>query len=620
MSRKGHSFGHDHTSGHTASSALTDGPDESRPLAEVSKNVHACLRIAALHRWAFFVPFCLVSGAAFILSLQFPRTYWAGTNFERRNDPILADLQMSQGVAMFSLFSTTIARDLKSAAYMTEVVDKIGLTKDFERNADGALTKESMRRRKSLALSLGRRLSLKTRRPNDQVDIIEITYTGPDPNIGRKLLDAAKEVYIKRTMDWVRQHLEGLRDYYSAEKAEALTELRAAEREHTQMRMENPHVDPQNPGAISAKLLQLEMESNDLLRRRREYQTDLDAHRQMLAALEATARSGGEGEDAEDGIRYVSPETQQMVNMIEKIEKKISMLQTTRGMTDRHPEIQELMASRRWRLIDLQALRSRDRRMTMANSVLEASGSKEMEGGPAVAQPWAAERAGLVVQISAKEAQIRDTDLSVQVNELETAQLIKAKAKVYDLQDAYADNSGRTGKARQRHSSHVHMLSKIEPAIRVNQQDKLLHWSIGEAAHGREAPIDPKARTIVLLSLLAGVIAGVVLVVLAEVLNHTYRSADQVSRSLGIPVLSAIDEIVTSQERRRLLVRRAVVTPIVLTTLLGFAGGSGSLAYLSLQEPATYRRIQEMPRAALELIASSVRPDRWSASAEAPAS
>jgi uncharacterized protein involved in exopolysaccharide biosynthesis len=610
VSRKGHVSGHDRGSSSGAAVTPAQASDEGRPLAEIRRNLHEWLRIFLLHRWAFIIPFCLVSGGAFILSLRYPRTYWAATTFERRNDPILADLEMSQGAAMFKLFSTTIARDLTSVECMTEVVDRIGLTADFERKADGTFTKASVARRKSLARQLGQRISLETRQPNEQVDIIDITYTGPDPNIGRKLLDAAKAVYISRTMDWVQQHLEGLREYYSVEKADALIELRAAEREQTRMRLENPYLDPQDPGAISAKLLQLEMERNDLLRRRREHRADLDAYKQMLAAIDSDITRAASGGEAASAPAYVSPETLQLTRLIEGIEQKIKTFKTTRGMTDQHPEIQELMASRQWRSTDLQMQRARDHQVAVGGGPVDAAGHPVGAGGEASPEPWRSDQARLLVQINTKEANIKDVTLSLEFNEQENTRLREAKGVIFEVQEEYADNTARITKAKQRDAAHVKMLGKIEPAIRVNLQGKLLHWSVGEPARGHSTPIDPKARTIVLLALLAGVVAGVVFVVLAEVLDHAYRSADQVSRSLGVPMLAAIDEIITSEARRRLLLRKVVAVPIVLTVCLGFAGISGSLAYLSLHQPSAYRKIQRIPQAALELLAIGTSPSK----------
>ena len=563
----------------------------------------------SLHRWAFFIPLCIVASAAFILSLYYPRTYVAKTSFERRNDPILADLSMSPGAATFKLFRTTIAQDLTSVGCMAEVLENIGLAKDFDRNEDGTLTAASIRRRNNLALSLGERIRITTRRPNDQVDLMNITYTGPDPGIGKKVLDEVKATYIRRTMAWVQEHLEGLRDYYTLETAEALTRLRAVEREQTRLRLENPHIDPQNPGGITARLSQLELEKHELIRRRREYQADLDAQGQMLAAMEAQTPQRTVPMDQEvPQDTYVSPEAARLMGLIADATKKINHLKTSRGMTDQHPEITELLALRRWRETELEAQNARDVQVTVANEALNVSGPRVRPFVGRMPEPWQSDRARLFAQIAAQKAKIKDVTISLESNEREIARLTKAKNGIFELQEEYADVGGRVAKARKDHHSLAAILAKVEPAIKANQQNKLLHWSVGQPARGGNTPVNPKARTVVLLALLAGAATGVVFVILAEILDHVYRSSNRVARSLGLPILDAIDEIVTAQDRRRLLIRRTVVTPLIVFSCLGLIGVTGSLAYLSIQRPYTYERIQSIPEAALELITESTPP------------
>jgi hypothetical protein len=50
------------------------GGDEDRPFAEMRRALNDALRLLALHRWVFFIPFCLVMCGAFIGSLYYPRT------------------------------------------------------------------------------------------------------------------------------------------------------------------------------------------------------------------------------------------------------------------------------------------------------------------------------------------------------------------------------------------------------------------------------------------------------------------------------------------------------------------------------------------------------------------
>lgn len=589
-----------------AANRANQSTEDERPFAEIRKNLQDVLRMLSLHRWAFFIPLCIVTSSAFILSLYYPRTYSATTSFKRQNDPILADLRLSQGAATFKLFRTTTSQDLKSVECMSEVLDKIGLTKDFARNEDGTLTSESIRRRTRLAASLATKISISTKPQNDLIDTVRINYTGSDPTIGKKLLDELKTTYIRRTMAWVVQHLEGLRDYYQTETDLALRALRKAEREQTSLRLAHPYINPQNPESITTKLSQLRMDQDEWERRRREYSSNLEAQRQLLALVESQLAAGPVplAPNVDGGRQeYVSLERRRLIARIQEMDAEVRILRLTRGMTDAHPEIVAIVTEQQVRLRELNGLQKRDRKVE-ANRTMDADSVRAITPIPidASTNPLQIDRVRTLVQISAEEAKIAECDISLESARQGIERLADAKNRIFELQEQYADVTGLVSKNRKKHNELAGILSKIEPAIRVNEQGKLLHWSTGLPASGSATPVNPKSRTVLLLSLLAGAAAGIIFVVLAEILDHVFHTSSQVARSLGIPLLEAIDEIVTVGDRRRLLIHRTVITPLLLVVCLGAVGATGSMAYLSIERPQTYERIQRIPRAAIDLI------------------
>ena len=106
-----------------------------------------------------------------------------------------------------------------------------------------------------------------------------------------------------------------------------------------------------------------------------------------------------------------------------------------------------------------------------------------------------------------------------------------------------------------------------------------------------------------LLALLAGLGMGTLFVVLAELFDHIYRSSTHVAQSLGLPILETIDEIVTAADRRKLLIKRAVIVPVAVCMCMAITGTTGALAYLSLERPHTYKRIVELRDRAANLFA-----------------
>ena len=588
--------------------------EDDRPFAEMRKNINDVLRMISLHRWVFFIPFCLVSCSAFVASLYYPRTYQAKTSFERRNDPVMMNLPMSAGAASFKYFRNTMVRDLTSADTVEEALGVMDIPENLEREEDGTLTRSSRRKRRHKANALAKTLRASTSSPSELIDIINITYTGPDPTIGKKLVDQLKKTYVKRTMIWIHDFLVSQRDYFYDQSLDAMVALKKAQQNHTRMRLNHPMMHPTDPGTLSMRLSQLELEKRDLELRHREYTSELSTQRQMLAALDPVGAATMESQKVTPTVepdfnRLISPEVIRLRDQLNKLAMQIDQLRTTRGMTDSHPEIQRHLLTMRSIENRLSALGVQGTPViTRPQSATVVSASSPFSGEQSTRE-WQAERSRLHVQIASQESKIKDLDISMKINDRALNQMLTAKDSIYQNQEKFAEINSEVAKARQEYGRLQTTLAQIEPAIKAIEQNRLLQFSEGQPARGSRTPISPKATTIILLALLAGIAAGVVFVILAELFDHVYRSSTQVARSLGMPILEAVDEIITSHDRRKLLVQRAVVTPLVLIICFGLTGITGAMAYLSINQPWTYQKLRNIPQAALDLFVDQVIED-----------
>ncbi len=581
--------------------ADTISGDDDRPFAEIRKNIQDILRIVATHRWAFFIPFCTVATAAFLMSLYYPRTYRATTVFERRNDPIVVNLPNAAGTASFEYFRSTMQRDLTSPEYMTDTIDRMNLTESFERNEDGTFTTASLARRSSLARSLGSYVSVSTSSPSPHLDIIQLSYIGPDPQLGCKLLDEVKRTYIRRTMIWIHDFLKQQRSYVADQLAEIKTILSESRRYATQIRMDHPHINPSDPGSITTGISQLEMERRELQRRKRDYDTSMAELRQILATV-GPVPNGPTLTQAEtpEMLNYVSDETLDLIQELDDINKHISELRNQRRMTDQHPQVRALIETHRRVEEELALQRQQDQTLVTTNGAISAGYQSRASRASVPATPWHAERSRLKVQMSTLKTKLKDVALSMEKTNASLENLYEAKQGIFQHQEEMEDANAAVAKAQNRRRELDSMLAKIDPAMNAIESGRLLQFSEGEAARGSSIPVNPKSTTILLLAILAGLTAGSVFVVLAEIFDHVYRSSAQVAKSLGLPILDAIDEIVTSKDRRRRLLNRTVLAPMIVSAFLFITGTAGTMAYLSIQKPWTYEKLRTIPHKTLQ--------------------
>ncbi len=558
----------------------------------------------ALHRWAFFLPLSLVASTVFVLSLYYPRVYRATASFERKNDPVMMNLPMSAGAASFEQYRSTMARDLTSLEYMREVVDNLELAKSLPRNPDGSYTKAGARKRDSLARSFAGTLSLVTVSPTSLLDITNVIYTGPDPILGRRLAEESRSVFIRRTKERIHAHLTDLRKFWIDEAQIAAEALRVARREETAFRLENPHSDPNHPGGISLRLAQLHMERRDLELRKREYESELVALQQMLAATMPMPVSTGTAILSSDPLAAgasIHPDMLILRAQMHEIDTKIQELMRERGMTSQHPEVKVLLDRRR----ALENHRTRIHRLEQ--EVAQPNGMIAESPTPlppvlSVSNPaLQGERTRFLVQVSAQRSKLSDVDISLTTNASTIEEVLQAKRMVYENQEDFAAIMERVAKARKDYTYRTETVATIDPALNAFAKNKLLLFSAGSSASGSLTPISPKATTVILLAILAGIASGVLCTIIAEVFDHVYRSSAQVARSLGLPMLETIDEIVTAEDRRFIFIRRMVLSPLVVVCFAGLTGLTASMAYLSIVQPSAYLKLSRIPQAFFNL-------------------
>jgi hypothetical protein len=346
------------------------------------------------------------------------------------------------------------------------------------------------------------------------------------------------------------------------------------------------------------------MERRELQLRQREYQAELASLEQLLVGMgpESTMGPPHAPGDASEATAPIDVVAARLYSQVAVIDGEVAALKSNRGMTDLHPEIQKLYERRRAIAGGLSNAESGNDSAVTTNQPQRIS--PVVTPAPiAEPGPWSGERIRVASQIAALKAKLKDLDISLQANQLALDRYSLAKRAVYDKQEEFTEAINAVGQARHRYQQVQSTLANIVPAITAVEQNRLLQFSEGQPARGSAIPVSPSAGTVVLLALLAGTGSGVIVVVLAEILDNVFRSSAQVAKSLGLPMLESIDEIVTGRDRRSLFLRRAVLSPLVIVCFAGLAGLTGSMAYLSIQQPWTYQRIRRIPEAALDLFA-----------------
>ena len=137
---------------------------------------------------------------------------------------------------------------------------------------------------------------------------------------------------------------------------------------------------------------------------------------------------------------------------------------------------------------------------------------------------------------------------------------------------------------------------EAEMAADLEQRHQGEHFRIIDPAGVPDRPAGPNRMRLMLIGLVLALGVAGVAVVLAEHVDTSYRSADEVRTIESVPVLTTIPRIVTERDRRRRLRQRRLGTAAVAVGLLAvvvssfaFAHNNHSVVALLASEPASPR-------------------------------
>ncbi|MHC4233882.1 MAG: GumC domain-containing protein [Planctomycetota bacterium] len=577
-------------------------PDDVSP-ADLRHTVSEVLRILVLRRWVFFVPFCLATTAAFVASHYVPRTYEASTTFEQANDPVSVNLPPTLVTSTFGYFLSTLEEDIRSDEVMGPIVDELGLTGDLPRNPDGTLTEEGQTARAAIGKAQAVGVQVMAHQKSPFHNVIQLRYIGADPQGMTRLLSRMKEGYVRLVRRKVSDKLIDARNWYAARAEEKRAVLDEIDQKRTVMKMAHPGVDPANPESIAFELASLRSELAELQRTRARLSSQVAAREEFLA--QARARVLGVAGEGEQKVLPLRPWAARIQEAIAASEARVTELKTTRGMTDRHPDIiAERKLQERYRRELLTAMED-GAGSQPADGLADPSGNLATAG---LQGAWRPAYARVEMELAALIEQREQAAQSIQDVEGRVGEFVGLQGEVVDRRLETSRIREELDQARRDYETFRGLVGKCDHALTIENENRGIIFTDVVPAQGSTVPVAPLAKTVLLLSLLAGAATGTIFVVIAELFDRRFRTSGQVARALGVPILEHIDEIVTPTARRGRFLRRAVVVPAMTCVLLGMVGISGTLSYLSLSAPSTFERVLRFPKAAWGPTAGATDP------------
>lgn len=560
--------------------------------SDLQQVVGKVIVILSHRRWLFVIP--LLTGTLMTLaaSLTLPREYRLRTIFERRDDVPITHLISSSSPYSFETLRRSLWLNILGYKALDTAIENLGLTEDFPRDASGALTEEGQAKKNKLIASLSGSLTVNLLEKSENLDLIEISYTGDNPRLGREVVSQLKDNYIATTLEQIAGILYKSRDFFEEHAQTRREKVARMQAELLDISAKHPGVNPSAPQALDQKRLINEQTRENLAMRRDEAKEKLDnfvAYLEDLDRRAATAAENGEEPSmvgtAGLGNQIPNPRHTKLTKQIDEVKATIADAKSLRRMTDEHPYVSGLRA----KLEQLRNELSQTPRTVNRPAEETTVAASPENPGPPVLKPWEAERRRVEAEIETLRGSLANFDKRLAELTEERDFLEQEQAMLFERRQDFLMRNQALQNARSDLQIWVSHVDSVNRVITAEEDNRGIGFATVEEARLPSRPVSPTIKGIFMLTAGVGIALGAAAVFLREVFDRSFRDPTKVRQSLGIPVLETIGEIPGS--RRPGLLNRPMLMPAIATLETLLVIGTGTLVLMSLNQPKTYDRI-----------------------------
>jgi uncharacterized protein involved in exopolysaccharide biosynthesis len=571
------------------------GAHQDRVFDELRSTVHEYTRILR-RRWRLaLLGGCVISSIAFWVSQYVPRQYSTTTIFERRDDAVLRNLIQSNSPYSFEQLKSSITIDMTGSRALAEAAVSIGLLPADAITSEQALSNPELRRLDEALSAHNLETSVRLLHSSPSLDTIELSCRASDPKIASRYVVALRDNYIRRTRDRITGILSGTRDFFAEESQRFQQRVNAAERQLQEPFAQFPGVDPTDVVSVGARLEDLRTEHLRGAERKAEIQAQITAREQFLASALPSASVEAPAEPPRaPPAPPILPNTGSAIDRaINQVEQELADAIVVRRMTEEHPTVRAL----RRKLESLHAARHATLGPT---AEADSAAGTESDAARRLRQRdpvLAGQRLRVELELDALRPQLRIAEQRLEESQVRVdrfaalyARLLDGSDKMQQLRDRL-EQDATTAAVWQQH------LARLERILAAESEQRGTQFALVEEPKRNMKAVRPRAAAVFIVCVGCGLAAAALLLALTELTDRSFRSAGQVTRALGLPVLERIGVINTPRVRRQQLLRRLAWTP-ALWILLAAVSANASLAYASLEYPDLHRRaIAKLDRA-----------------------
>jgi succinoglycan biosynthesis transport protein ExoP len=500
-------------------------PDRSRNAVQAAKE------ILGRRGWLALLTFLGVATAVFSVVGFLPDVYRSSATVLIDRQQIPDELVRSTVTSNLEVRLHTITQEILSRSRLEALIERFGLYSQLRRRAPVEEVVQRMRDDIRLELKSGER------RGDRATVAFSISYVGADPQKVALVTNTLASFYIEENLKARERQAAGTAEFLRVQLEAMGEKLEQQEQQVSQFKERHIGELPQQLEANLSSLEQL----NGQLRINSDYQIQVAERRAALQKqLEEEEAKAGPGSPRATAERLAA------------LEKELTALRTR--YSDKYPDVARVK-------MEIEALRKQQ--------ASEAAGT-----GPP--KPSAGTAQAVQLRTSIAELDARARSLQAEADALRRA-LSRYQQRVENVprtEQEFARLARDYETSKELYRSLLMRQREAEVAESMEQRQKGEQFRVIESAIAAERPSAPDRPTLIGLGLLLALGLAAAVVLVAEQLDTSFHSVDDLRLQARLPVLASIPRIATPAgmaQRRRRLGLAAMATAVSLALIVGGA-------------------------------------------------
>lgn len=507
----------------------------------------------------------LFSILALQMSLYIPARYTGITRFQRASD--VTEEMSRSGAEPFEALKQTLAQEITQFSVMDKVVDDIGLTKNFPRDANGQLTAQGQVQKQALIGGLTTGIEVRWDVRSSKVDLVTVSCTSSDPVIAERLPNALVQYYIERTSARIVDRLNDSYAFLKRKTEEAKVRAADVERDRAEYIAQHAMMFPSHAGEFQQRMMQLEGRIDSL-------KGEISLAQQELKNVQVMRKPVSQMELTP--VEIIKGPNGPRVTLQQELQNAYDELREV--YTDQHPKSTALRAK----------IAKLEKRIAIMpeEMMMQIKYATGLSGAEMVAEET---RFKSQIEIASAELE-RQEKLLKQYREID-AEIGPVNQKFQELTKKLSDADAETQRW-------INRLSEVEMALEAERAKRGTHLSTVDLARKQSIPSSPSLLYVLVGALGGGLAFGGALVFLAGMGDRTVSIPDDLSRFTGfkdIPIYGVIAEIVPPRQMAvSVMIRKALIFMLAAVLIAALAESIFSVV-LWLRYPEVYAEWKASP-------------------------